>query len=517
MLHDCRGHRLTGATRKACPITRRRCASSISSSTIRSRASTRPSPPRPDFLMAHALRAWLHLLGTEPAGIPVAHEALEAARRLPATTQEQGHLAAIEHLVAGRWHAASQVLEDVAIEHPRDLLALQVGHQLDFFRGDSRMLRDRIARALPAWSPGVPGYHAMLGMHAFGLEETGDYAAAENDRPRSGRARAPRRLGAARGGACDGDAGPPAGRHRLDARQHRRLVAATASSRSTTGGTSRSITSISAISTRCSRCSTARSTARSSRLILEMIDASAMLWRLHLRGIDVGDRWQAVADAWEPVEDAGNYAFNDAHAAMAFVGAGRPQSLARVIEAQNAGDAAQTTTTPLSRREVGRPVVLAIKAFGDGNYAETVRRLREVRNIAHRFGGSHAQRDVIDLTLDRGGAARRTSTRSPRRSPPSARRCGRRARWRGCSCSAPRRCGRRRKLRPPGTQAVASGSCYCALAPLAGRGHGNSFNDFGRCEGGYQHATREHTKPRDHSSLMRVAANGVAGRLVVSF
>ena len=37
-----------------------------------------------------------------------------------------------------------------------------------------------------------------------------------------------------------------------------------------------------------------------SRMILEMIDASAMLWRMHLRGVDVGDRWQAVADAWEP-------------------------------------------------------------------------------------------------------------------------------------------------------------------------------------------------------------------------
>jgi hypothetical protein len=57
------------------------------------------------------------------------------------------------------------------------------------------------------------------------------------------------------------------------------------------------------------------------------------------------------------------------------------------------GDNAQFT------REVGHPVVLAIQAFGDGHYAETVTRLRAVRSIAHRFGGSHAQRDVLDLTL----------------------------------------------------------------------------------------------------------------------
>ncbi|HET6220657.1 MAG TPA: tetratricopeptide repeat protein, partial [Dongiaceae bacterium] len=50
-------------------------------------------------------------------------------------------------------------------------------------------------------------------------------------------------------------------------------------------------------------------------------------------------------------------------------------------------------------REVGRPVALAIKAFGEKNYAETVRLLRPIRPIANRFGGSHAQRDILDLTL----------------------------------------------------------------------------------------------------------------------
>src|SRR5262249_54384548 len=92
----------------------------------------------PDFVMAHALRAWLHLLGTEPAGIPVARAALAMTGGLPATAQEKGHLAAIAHLLDGRWHAASAMLEDISIAYPRDLLALQAGHQTDFFRGDAR-------------------------------------------------------------------------------------------------------------------------------------------------------------------------------------------------------------------------------------------------------------------------------------------------------------------------------------------------------------------------------------------
>ena len=128
-----------------------------------------------------------------------------------------------------------------------------------------------------------------------------------------------------------------------------------------------------------------------------MVDASAMLWRLQLRGIDVGDRWQPLVEAWELV-DAGKYAFNDVHAVLAFVGAGRTDLVQRVIEAQDAAMAASGDNATFTR-EVGRPVVLALKAFSKGCYAESVRLLRPVRNSAHRFGGSHAQRDLLDLTL----------------------------------------------------------------------------------------------------------------------
>src|SRR5690606_16697544 len=68
---------------------------------------------------------------------------------------------------------------------PRDGLALQAGHQLDFLTGDARMLRDRIAGVMPTWDPSMPGYHAVLSMHAFGLEEAGDYTAAEAQGRRS--------------------------------------------------------------------------------------------------------------------------------------------------------------------------------------------------------------------------------------------------------------------------------------------------------------------------------------------
>jgi tetratricopeptide (TPR) repeat protein len=351
----------------------------------------------PDFVMAHALKAWLNLLGTEPGGQPVARAELDATKDLPATAQEKGHLAAIAHLCDGRWHAAAHAIEDVAIEHPRDLLALQAGHQLDFFRGEARMLRDRIARALPAWSPNVPGYHAVLGMHAFGLEETGAYAEAE---------KAGRR--AVEIEARDGWA-QHAVAHVME--MQGRQKEGIAWMRANTEGWSRE--SFFAVHNwwhvalyHLDLGETEEALAlfdgpiygARSSVILELIDASAALWRMHLRGIDVSERWQLVADAWEPFADAGNYAFNDMHAAMAFVGANRPEQIGRLLDAQEAAMRREDDNAAFTS-EVGHAATRAIVAFGTGRYDDAVRLLRSVRNVAHRFGGSHAQRDVLDLTL----------------------------------------------------------------------------------------------------------------------
>lgn len=61
---------------------------------------------RPELLMAHVLKAWLNLLGTEAQGLAVAAEAHRAASALPGNARERAHLAALGELLAGRWHAA---------------------------------------------------------------------------------------------------------------------------------------------------------------------------------------------------------------------------------------------------------------------------------------------------------------------------------------------------------------------------------------------------------------------------
>jgi hypothetical protein len=300
---------------------------------------------------------------------------------------------------------------------PRDALALQAGHQIDFFTGNASSLRDRIAAALPAWDVAMPGYHAVLGMHAFGLEETGDYVAAE----RAGREAV--RLEKRDGWAQHAVAHVMEMQGRLD--EGIRWMRGNEK-----GWTEESFLQVHnwwhlalfhferGEADEVLALYDAPIYGSASGFVLNMVDASALLWRLHLGGVDVGGRWQKLADNWEPKAGAANYAFNDAHAMMAFVGAGREAAQAALFDAQRRA-MAETGDNAVFTREVGHPLALAIQAFGNGNYAETVRLILPIREKTHVFGGSHAQRDVVELTLIeaalRGGqtalAARLAATR----------------------------------------------------------------------------------------------------------
>jgi hypothetical protein len=68
----------------------------------------------PDMTMAHVLVAYLYLLGTEPAGVPMARDAHARAAALPATEREALHVLAVGYLAQGRWHPAGRVLEDLS-------------------------------------------------------------------------------------------------------------------------------------------------------------------------------------------------------------------------------------------------------------------------------------------------------------------------------------------------------------------------------------------------------------------
>ena len=119
-------------------------------------------------------------------------------------------------------------------------------------------------------------------------------------------------------------------------------------------------------------------------LALQQVDAAALLWRLRLLDVDVGDRWLRLAPVWPTAApDLGFYSFNDLHAVLTHVGAGDISAAQSILDLAVAG-AGAATTCGAAAGDTGVPLMRSVIA---------------VRETAHRFGGSHAQRDLIEQTL----------------------------------------------------------------------------------------------------------------------
>ena len=132
---------------------------------------------------------------------------------------------------------------------------------------------------------------------------------------------------------------------------------------------------------------------------LDRIDASALLWRLELAGVDVGARWGPVADRWMAHVDDHVLAFNDLHLALAAARSGETDNVVRLrrslddYERFGVGDNRQITVA------VGRRLIDGAIAFAERDYAAAIEAILPLRDQAIRIGGSHAQRDIVAQTL----------------------------------------------------------------------------------------------------------------------
>ncbi|GGJ45201.1 tetratricopeptide repeat protein [Neoroseomonas lacus] len=353
----------------------------------------------PDCVMAQALRAGILATTTDRTFAAEAAASLEEAERLAprANAREQAHVAAVRQWMDGDLSGATERWGGIAIDHPRDLLAVQYGQLGDFFLGQSHMLRDRVARVLPSWRRDTPGYGFVLGMHAFGLEEAGDYTRAEAAgreavaiNPRDGwAAHAVAHVMEMQGRAAEGAAfmqstAPGWAPDSLFAYHNWWHLALFYVEQSDIAAALRLFDE--------------RISAGGFGQALEGIDGSALLWRLWVLGHDVGDRWSKLLACWSPRRNHGVYAFNDVHAMMAFAATDDRAAQDDVIGTLKRAAARQGTNAMMSR-DVGLPLASGIAAFGRGDYRAAVAHILPVRGIANRFGGSHAQRDIISWTL----------------------------------------------------------------------------------------------------------------------
>jgi hypothetical protein len=312
-----------------------------------------------------------------------------AYARLLKLEERSPHLAALAAALDGNLASAVRVYDAILDAHPEDFLALWSAQLMDYYQGDALAQRERSGRVLARSSPSMPGYHAVLSMHAFALHECADYAAAEAAAQRALELE-PRDLRAQH-----------ALLHVFEMRGQPAEGVRWAAARAAQWESHHMWWHLALFMLPLRRPHAALSIydlRLQDESLAGMIDASALLWRLHLARADVGGRFAALAERWaERAEDA-FCAFNDLHAMMAFAGAERWDLASRLLRAQQRRLARLRGANHDMTRLVGYPASRALAAFGRGDYSTADALLRNLPPVAHRIGGSQAQRDVLHLT-----------------------------------------------------------------------------------------------------------------------
>ena len=354
----------------------------------------------PEMVMGHCLKGYFfHLMGL-PVLLARAKKELATAEAAAdrANDRERLHLTALRAWCASDLDGANVAWEAILLDHPRDIVALKLAHYSHLYLGRSRAMRDSVARVLGAWDAAEPGYGYVLSMRAFGLEEAGDYPAAEAAGRRATELN-PKDLW-----------GVHAVTHVMEMQDRNR----------------EGIAWIDGLEPHWQACNNFRfhlSWHRAlMRLELGQLDAvlaiyddelwdpasdeyldlcndTSLLLRLELAGADVGDRWQALADKVKGRTHDHILAFIDTHFMMALAVAGDGTAAREMLQSMAAYGADDGGTNGPLTAEIGRPIAEALVAHRAGDYGRCVDLLQPIRYRIHRIGGSHAQRDVFAQLL----------------------------------------------------------------------------------------------------------------------
>jgi tetratricopeptide (TPR) repeat protein len=359
----------------------------------------------PDFALGQAIRGLSCLLLGRAEMVEIARQAFAAALTgAPATMREIAFVHALGDWLAGRPTRAVARLEVVLTLNPRDALAMKMIQAIHFVMGRPDAMRSSIEGVLGAWDD-HPAQGYLLGCHAFTLEETGEFARAERI-GREGVALAP-----------DDAWGLHAVAHVFD----------------NTGRARDGLDWLSGREASWSHCNNFRFHVWWHRALMhldlgeydvalalydadiraektddyrDVSNAASLLSRLELEGVNVGDRWEELADLSENRAADGCLAFADLHYMLALCGGERDAAAAGLIARMRSAK----PTTSEAQRVIAHPglhVAQGLQAFAAGEYSVAWMHLRAGRADLQQIGGSHAQRDVFDrITIEaalRGG------------------------------------------------------------------------------------------------------------------
>ncbi len=358
----------------------------------------------PDFAMGHAVKGMFYFLLGRREMIAGAEEALQVAKTHLAARdhnpREAAFVEALDVTIKGSPLGAVAAMERILDTNPGDSLAMKISHAVRFMMGDSQGMRRSIERVLPTYGADHVALGYLLGCHAFALEETGDYAKAET----AGR------MGL--GMAPDDAWGLHAVAHVYDM----------------TGDSAGGINWLTGREAAWEHCNNFRYHVWWHKALMhldqgdidtvldlydteirkdktddyrDISNATSLLSRLELEGVNIGDRWEELADFSEKRTEDGCLIFADLHYLLALSGGKREDAITTMMTRMRRdatdlrNELASVTAHP------GIAAAAGLEAFGEADYHTAYLNLARARQAMPTIGGSHAQRDVFArLTID---------------------------------------------------------------------------------------------------------------------
>ncbi len=360
----------------------------------------------PDFAMPKLLKAWiLHAARTRKFSPAVTGLLDEAEPLLAAASPRERALAAsVRTAHRGDLQGGVSILETYLADNPRDVVAHRLAQFELFWSGESRWMRDIAERAAPAWDETVPDFAHFQAVRAFSNEEAGDYETAE----RAGRDAVEREPESAWGAHAVAHTLIMQGR-----------VDEGAAFMEALSGNWASLNQIAHHNwwhlclfllergehDRILELLDTKVRNPNSPLVKAMPDATidlqnvaSLLQRLELRGVDVGTRWDTIAEICAGrITDHAN-PFSSAHDAMALAAVGRFDLVEQLVEdMQRFGEG--NGVVGAVTRTIGAPLVAAMAAHRRHDYDRVLELMWPIRRDLHQVGGSHAQRDIFFQVL----------------------------------------------------------------------------------------------------------------------
>jgi len=361
----------------------------------------------PHFALGHCFKGYLLLSASNPAFRSEIAATLAAAEAGAGTAsdRERRHVAAFAAWAGGGLDRSFGIWRELLDAYPTDLLAARICDTSWFRYGQTAKILEQADRLAPHWSAELPGYQLFRTIWAFAHEEAGDTQGAERAVDEAIDAdRTNYFAHHVKAHVLEMECRPREGSQWLAAQAehwslgnqlvhhlwwHRALM------QMELGELDAVLESYDA-NIRDLDAPMVRATPDH---FIDLQNAPAVLWRLEQMGVDVGHRWEELADKAEARIGHAGHPLLVPHLMMALAATGRADVAERFLAALRQQAADRTSWRAPTLNEAIVPSCEAALAHRSGEWVRVIDLLAPRREQLRLLGGSNAQRDLFTQML----------------------------------------------------------------------------------------------------------------------